>query len=339
MPTFRQDLKLGTKVPTIKTDDITDLAVTTGKLRDKSVTAAKLADGAVSVDKLEESLRKSIGSSVDVSVLFAQINELKSELASTKSGLQTSIIELRAYHDASLADFREDNDKAFASIRRNMESNDQAIWAQLNVVLDEVFPIRLTLSVVYDTGKRVKNVSYSVRCMNQPFTPDTLSITRLVNDSTEPVSLLAKPSSDGSFTDNLQGCRETFTITAAAEYHSEKSISFTRYMYYAGALSGTFTSADFSRLRMDFFQGIHDISCTVTTPDDPIYGGQYIYIILPVYVQIDRVTSAGFDVPLYDVVTPMPSNFGMFVVYRTLNRLTAATWNLDIQLSEHTTKE
>ncbi|WP_308227507.1 hypothetical protein [uncultured Prevotella sp.] len=42
MPTFREDPKIGSKVPLIKTAD----------LNDKSVTEKKLADGAVTKDKL-----------------------------------------------------------------------------------------------------------------------------------------------------------------------------------------------------------------------------------------------------------------------------------------------
>lgn len=42
MPTFREDTKIGSKVPLIKTAD----------LNDKSVTEKKLADGAATKDKL-----------------------------------------------------------------------------------------------------------------------------------------------------------------------------------------------------------------------------------------------------------------------------------------------
>ena len=50
MPTFKQDIKLGTIVPLIKTDDIDKLAITTDRL----------ADGAVTVKKLSLSLQKLI---------------------------------------------------------------------------------------------------------------------------------------------------------------------------------------------------------------------------------------------------------------------------------------
>ena len=76
MPTFRNDVKLGTKVPLIQTDDLADKCVTAekivdgtitanklvksmfdgieDKLKDGSITTEKLADGAVTAEKLSE---------------------------------------------------------------------------------------------------------------------------------------------------------------------------------------------------------------------------------------------------------------------------------------------
>lgn len=64
MPTFRQDPKLGTMVPLMKTDDYNDQSVTEKKLKDGAVTNRKLAeksvgnsnlqDGSVSNEKLED---------------------------------------------------------------------------------------------------------------------------------------------------------------------------------------------------------------------------------------------------------------------------------------------
>ena len=52
MPTFRNDVKLGTKVPLIKTDDLDDRCVTEEKLADGCVSADKIADAAVTAEKL-----------------------------------------------------------------------------------------------------------------------------------------------------------------------------------------------------------------------------------------------------------------------------------------------
>ena len=54
MPTFREDIRLGTKVPQMKTEDYEDRSVTTEKLADKAVTSEKLETGAVLRDNIQE---------------------------------------------------------------------------------------------------------------------------------------------------------------------------------------------------------------------------------------------------------------------------------------------
>jgi hypothetical protein len=56
MPTFRQDEKLGTKVPLIKTADFSDKSVTTEKLAEGSVTNSKLAPESVTQEKFDKEL-------------------------------------------------------------------------------------------------------------------------------------------------------------------------------------------------------------------------------------------------------------------------------------------
>lgn len=58
MPTFRQDEKLGTNVPLIKTADFNDKSVTTEKLAEGSVTNSKLAPESVTQDKFDKELLK-----------------------------------------------------------------------------------------------------------------------------------------------------------------------------------------------------------------------------------------------------------------------------------------
>lgn len=52
MPTFREDIKLGTKVPLLKEDDLSDGSVTTDKLADGAVTERKIREGSVSSEKI-----------------------------------------------------------------------------------------------------------------------------------------------------------------------------------------------------------------------------------------------------------------------------------------------
>ena len=52
MPTFRNDVKLGTKVPLIKTDDLDDRCVTEDKLAEGCVSADKISQDAVTAEKI-----------------------------------------------------------------------------------------------------------------------------------------------------------------------------------------------------------------------------------------------------------------------------------------------
>ena len=54
MPTFREDIRLGTKVPQMKTEDYEDRSVTTEKLADEAVTSEKLGTGAVLRDNIQD---------------------------------------------------------------------------------------------------------------------------------------------------------------------------------------------------------------------------------------------------------------------------------------------
>lgn len=67
MPTFREDVKIGAKVPMMKTDDYNDQSVTKDKIRDGNITSEKLADGAVTAQKLAPPIRQEINDSVTAS--------------------------------------------------------------------------------------------------------------------------------------------------------------------------------------------------------------------------------------------------------------------------------
>ena len=66
-----------------------------------------------------------------------------------------------------------------------------------------------------------------------------------------------------------------------------------------------------------------------STATNVTYDNDYIWLVIPSYLSISRVTSAGFDVTLAAPQT-ITNNLGSFKAYRTANPLTAATWNLVI---------
>ncbi len=81
MPTFREDIKLGTKVPMMKTDDYNDQSVTEEKLKDGAVTNPKLAKESVTIDKLDKKLVQ----------LFEAASGLPEELIETIQNVDTTL--------------------------------------------------------------------------------------------------------------------------------------------------------------------------------------------------------------------------------------------------------
>lgn len=82
MPTFRQDEKLGTKVPLIKTADFNDKSVTTEKLAEGSVTNSKLAPESVTQDKFDKELLQ----------IFEAVTGLPKNLIETIQNIDSTLV-------------------------------------------------------------------------------------------------------------------------------------------------------------------------------------------------------------------------------------------------------
>lgn len=88
MPTFRQDVKLGTKVPLVKKDDIDNFIVEESDIADGAVTTSKIADGAVTKDKLSKELQETISDvddKIDKSSIVQSIGVAKDKVMSQKA--------------------------------------------------------------------------------------------------------------------------------------------------------------------------------------------------------------------------------------------------------------
>ena len=108
------------------------------------------------------------------------------------------------------------------------------------------------------------------------------------------------------------------------EGRTGKSATQTRYLCYQGGNSAaTMTAEILNTLNKVSATGI-SFNPSITTKDN-----DYIWLVVPSYLSISRVTSAGFDVPL-SVPQAITNSLGTFKAYRTANPLTQATWNLVI---------
>lgn len=274
MPTFRQDKKLGTNVPLIKTADFNDKSVTTEKLAEGSVTNSKLAPESVTQDKFDKELL---------------------QIFQAAAGLPQNLIETIQNVDVSIA--------------------------KLN---DTVYPITLGFTIIPNVDTMQTEVRYSVSSDNKPLVPDTLEVSKRINEDLEIGIIASTPVANGSLTTPIQGAREIFNFAVTKKGRTGKNTSQTRYLCYSGGNpAATMTAEILNTFNKVSATGV-SFNPSITTKDN-----DYIWLVVPSYLSISRVTSAGFDVTLVAPQT-ITNNLGSFKAYRTANPLTAATWNLVI---------
>lgn len=274
MPTFRQDEKLGTNVPLIKTADFNDKSVTTEKLAEGSVTNSKLAPESVTQDKFDKELL---------------------QIFKAAAGLPQNLIETIQNVDVSIA--------------------------KLN---DTVYPITLGFTIIPNVDTMQTEVRYSVSSDNKPLVPDTLEVSKRINEDMEIGIIASTPVANGSLTTPIQGAREIFKFVVTKKGRTGKNTSQTRYLcYFGGNSADTMTAEILNTLNKVSATGV-SFNPSITTKDN-----DYIWLVVPSYLSISRVASAGFDVTLAAPQT-ITNNLGSFKAYRTANPLTAATWNLVI---------
>lgn len=363
MPTFRQDPKLGTMVPLMKTDDYNDQSVTEKKLKDGNITTRKLADGSVTTAKIADgnvTTQKIADKNVTTGKLqdSGVTTEKIAEKNIVNSKLDDSSVDERTIKDKNvtnrkLADFAVDTpklhdqsvtnekmadntltlDKFDPELRKSLEAatglpdnlltmiqNVDESLAKLN---DTVYPITLGFSLNPNLGSMQTDVHYSIISDGKPLIPDTLLISKQINDTT-PKALSDTPASSGNLSTPIEGARETFKFEVGKKGRTGKSTSQTRYLcYFGGNPASTMTAEILNTLNKVSATGV-SFNPKVTTKDN-----DYIWLVVPSYLSITRVTSAGFDVTLAAPQT-ITNNLGSFKAYRTANPLTEATWNLVI---------
>ena len=261
--------------------NIQDGSVSNEKLEDESVTNEKLAVNSITKDKLKD---KTIG-----------VEKLDPELRQTiaaATGLPEELVE------------------SIQNVDKNL--------AKLN---DTVYPITLGFSINPNVGSMQTDVRYSIISDGKPLVPDTLLISKQINDAT-PKALSNTPASSGNLSTPIEGAREIFKFEVGKKGRTGKSTSQARYLcYFGGNPAATMTAEILNTLNKVSYAGV-SFNPKVTTKDN-----DYIWLVVPSYLSISRVTSAGFDVTLTTPQT-ITNNLGSFKAYRTANPLTAATWNL-----------
>lgn len=287
----------------LETQQIKDGAITNEKLAADSVGNGNIQDGSVSNEKLED------GSVTNEKLAVNSIT--KDKLKDKTIGVEKLDPELRQTIAAATG-LPEELVESIQNVDENL--------AKLN---DTVYPITLGFSINPNVGSMQTDVRYSIISDGKPLIPDTLLISKQINDAT-PKSLSNTPASSGNLSTPIEGAREIFKFEVGKKGRTGKSTSQTRYLcYHGGNPAATMTAEILNTLSKVSSTGV-SFNPKVTTKDN-----DYIWLVVPSYLSIARVTSAGFDVILTAPQT-ITNSLGSFKAYRTFNPLTPATWNLVI---------
>lgn len=298
---------------TLQTKHLANESVTTDKVARKSITKDKIAEGAV-----DETLVK------DGSIVNSKLS---------KNAVSTDKIENGSVTNDKLANGALKIDKFDPELRKaiqaatglpdNLVELIQDVDESLAKLNDTVYPIILGFTITPNVGTMQTEVRYSITSDNKPLVPDTSIISKQINDNT-PKILSDTPSSGGTLSTPIEGAREIFKFAIEKEGRTGKSTSQTRYLcHFGGNPAATMTAEIINTLNKVSATGV-SFNPKVTTKDN-----DYIWIVVPSYLSISRVTSAGFDVPLSAPQT-IANTLGSFKAYRTINPLIATTWNLVI---------
>lgn len=280
-----------------------DNSINTRHIEDNAVTTNKIIEGAITSDKLGDN-------SIETS-------KIKNEAITNDKMAQDSITkdkfdpELRKALDAAIG------------LPDDLVTMIQDVDKNLNKLNDTVYPIVLGFTINPNVSTMRTDIVYSVKSDNEYLVPDTLSITKKINDEVETI-LTNYPTSNSSLATPILGAREIFKFAVTKQGRTGKSTSQTKYLcYYGGNAGSTITTGILNTLNKVSSTGVSFNPKVVTKDND------YIWLVVPSYLSINRVTSAGFDVTLAAPQT-ITNTLGSFKAYRTANPLTEATWSLVI---------
>ena len=307
----------------VTTETINNSAVTTDKINDGAVTSEKIAEGAVSMNEIE-----------DLAVVESKINDKAVTNGKiSDAAVDTRIIKDKSVTNAKMADDTLTIEKLDPELRKAINAATglpedlvkviQDVDISIAKLNDTVYPITLGFTVSPNTDTMQTDVKYSVTSDGKPLVPDTLEVTKQINDSAPKVLTNAKVAS-GTVQTKIEGGREVFKFAVTKTGRTGKSTLATRYLCYYG-------SSSIKDMTAETMNALSKVSSTGVSfnPQINTNNGEYIWLIVPNYLTISRVTSAGFDVTLASaqIVT---NSLGTFKAYRTANTLTAETWKLVI---------
>lgn len=305
----------------VQTENVVDQNITTPKIKDYNITEEKMALNSVSTRTIrDENITESKLANSAVTTVKIMDSAIVTDKIADKNVTNEKIADDTLTLDKFDADLRNSLEAA-TGLPSDILERFQNMSEDIAELQDSTYPIVLSMSVSFVNPTHT--VSFNVKNKGKDFVGDTLSLTKTLGNGT--VKTLSNiPAASGIAQSPIEYNKETFKLEVGAKGHTTKSTSITRYICYAGGnASDTITEGIIKSLSVYSATSVA-FNPTVNTQDN-----QYIWLVVPSYLTISRVTSSGFNVTLAAVQT-ITTALGEFKAYRTANVLTAQKWNLVI---------
>lgn len=308
-------------IDAVETENILDKSVTTNKIADHDITSDKMAEDSV----LTMAIKDKNVTEEKLADSAVTTNKLGNSAVTTEKIDNNAVTNEKIADNTLTLDKFDDNLKGAIEAATGLPSDIleqfQNLSEDIADLQDSVYPITPSMNIAF--GGTYHTVNFSVRNRGEAFVGDTLSLTKTLGNGAV-ITLTNIPTADGTAQSQVESNREIFKLEVGAKGHTTKNISATRYICYAGGSnSSTISSQVIDTFRMYSSSNV-SFNPTITTTN-----GQYIWIIVPSYLTVNKVTSQGFNVTLQPAQS-ITTSLGSFKAYRTTNTLTAQTWNLVI---------
>ena len=308
-------------IDAVETENILDKSVTTNKIADHDITSDKMAEDSV----LTMAIKDKNVTEEKLADSAVTTNKLGNSAVTTEKIDNNAVTNEKIADNTLTLDKFDDNLKGAIEAATGLPSDIleqfQNLSEDIADLQDSVYPITLSMNIAF--GGTYHTVNFSVRNRGEAFVGDTLSLTKTLGSGAV-ITLTNIPTAGGTAQSQVESNREIFELEVGAEGHTAKSTSATRYICYAGGSnSSTISSQVIDTFRMYSSSNV-SFNPTITTTN-----GQYMWIIVPSYLTVNKVTSQGFNVTLQPAQS-ITTSLGSFKAYRTTNTLTAQTWNLVI---------
>ena len=192
------------------------------------------------------------------------------------------------------------------------------------ITLDEkVFPLTINVTITTDLSNLNTNYTYTVTEYEEVITGSTISVEKWSNNG-EALTLYSGNVASQTLTTTATFGRDRYKITCAKGAKESETWN-TRYLCLYGVYTDTINANVLqNNLERKVTTGPAFNVTVTTTTENP-----YIWIAVPEYLSITKITSQGFDVTMNSYVNIEIGGIN-YRAYRTKNPLQGAQWNLTI---------